>query len=457
MLSGLIVASLTSYGQCRSELLERGGESKLTKPVQLENSSEQAKKADGRLLVVDGLQVPIASNDTGGGRPGASGEESSVRTTKLSKDQKPDDVLDDVKKKLAKAKKNHEEVDIDFNKSDKKIEIEDTVKEKPVISPSRGKLRFQLDNTITENVKSTGLENGFESGTRNVDDVSKLPLPKFNESTISNPDTPSTALASDKLRHENSTRSAKSSFHYQGGDGYTFENQFAIDADRDDAKFDDRISTYPINDPGNNIDRMRNYNENSGNVKLKNIVRKPQGFSLTTESSDEADIIRKTVTRFVPTTKKRPTDSPVYVPKTEVATDPSSTAVSRNEISRKPSMKPSSSYSSRRRGSSTTATNDNSLPTTSTAWALASLKTPASVKVQKRPTVELKKTVSEVAQPQAPPKAMFITTIKPFRSWSTKLQKTTTESATGRRLGVRESRNSNMCNVCRYNHRLTHT
>lgn len=505
---GLSIVLLTRYGECKGELLDsnqhhNADDSKLTKPI----AEDSTKNADSRKsqpssaddsrhdsqvpikILPDGfgpseklntsstfVSVAKAEDDNGsiqksvvyGDEPSTSQADIFI-STKASKftvaDRRSDERgIDDVKKKLSdlkqKVKKDRESEsvrvpasvpveDADQAKSpDEATEDEETEPvtklEKPVIVSSRGKLRFQFDNSITESIKATGsaAENGLENGVRIADDISKLPLVKSSNDTTASissdsvqTSSSSSTTDSDKGKN-NATRSAKSSFHYQGGDGYTFENQFAIDSDRDDAsKFDDRVSTYPINDPGNNIDRVRNFNENSNNVKLKNIVRKPQGFVLTTESSAEAELLRKTVTRFgaATTGKRRSTESPAFAAKLETTTtEASSTAVGKNEIARKPSMKPSSSYSSRRRVQpTTTALNENySLPTTSTAWALASLKTPASVKTQKRPSgVEvLKKNVVEMVP--ASPKPVFMTTIKPFKSWSVKLQKTTTESAT---------------------------
>lgn len=324
---------------------------------------------------------------------------------------------------------------------------------------SRGRLKFQpLDNAITENAKSKSPSN------------SKLPVNEtataFSDATRAMATTTAsvTQVSVENKKHaENSTtnssgRSGKSSNFRVGGDGYVFEKTFDLDAitesnreNGEEFAYEPLESTHVVGggrESDNNIDRIRNYNDNASNVRVANIVKKPQGFTLTTETSlVESGLYRRPSTsssvvsshsianNIAP--KKRITNSVVsdsapvisltHTGPSGSSTENNPTSISKNEIVRKPSVKPM--FSSRRRITPEVGKNENSLPTTSAVWALAALKTPTNFKVQKRPSggVEMvRKPITDYKVPVLPQ-----TTIKPFVSWSTRLQKTTTEDALG--------------------------
>lgn len=365
---------------------------------------------------------------------------------------------------------------------------------------SRGRLKFQFNTIEPESTKQKVEISESTSGSHFMEEVLQLPLntsvvndslPNPRSVSASNWTSPRIITASsvtmsltkttsdsavvnhERSKNENATRSPKSSgFPPQvGSDGYVFENHFSVESDTekykevsDDYRYDSREILHSINEPENSIDRIRNFNENAGHVKVGNIVQKPQGFSLTTQAQIETDILRRaSISRMgssnispISSTNRKKTVGSIPIgdngaPTLSLSLSPASQpvpsitwlakapstknntpSVIKNEIFRKPSVKPSSTYTNRRRGNVSAVTNENSLPTASAVWALAALKTPNSVKIQKRPALEtIKKNGIEII-PSPKPTLPLLTTIKSFIPWSTRLQKTTPGTPQGK-------------------------
>lgn len=367
-----------------------------------------------------------------------------------SKDKKTYDVIDDKKRDKSKALSSVEENtyvpgEKAINLTEEKLQLVANTNGMSS-SSSRGKLKFQLSNAITESPTLKESGNVVEDSLIKADIFSELPIIKYEETNVPNSHPEFSSLHNSYFRkNENNTRLPKTTNfqHVNSGsdDGYKFETRFEVDTERDYSKFEDKQSKYLLNEPENSIDKIRNFNmENNANLKVRNIVKKPQGFTTTTISSLEMENFRKTVSRFSTNTNQKQ-----LVHEYQNGTNiPSSTevnlnSISKNEILKKP-IKLISAFNSRRKVSNvntiTTSTanssNEYSLPTTSTVWALASLKT-TNLKIQKQSAAEIpKKDNVEITPSFASQKILSINTIKPFVSWSTKLQKTTVANQKGK-------------------------